>query len=100
MYKANTIQEYLELVGVKFVDYDKNKFKYGSSINDYNIFVHLAAKYPCFLTRLLACPICTGVWLGFGSLFFYSPAKYPVIVFCSILMYFIFSIIKKIDEQL
>ena len=100
MYKTNSIQEYLDLIEIKLTDYDKSKFKFGHSVNDYNIFIHLAAKYPCFLTRLLSCPICTGIWLGLGSLFFYSPANYPFIVFCGISMYLAFSIIKKVDEQL
>lgn len=100
MYKTNSIQEYLDLIGLKLTDYDKSKFKFGHSVNDYNIFIHLASKYPCFLTRLLACPICTGIWLGFGSLLFYSPVKYFSITFCGILMYLLFSIAKKVEEQL
>lgn len=100
MYKTNSIQEYLGLIGLKLSDYESNKSKYGTSVNDYNIFMYLASKYPCFITRLLVCPICTGIWLGLGSLLFYSPAKYFGITFCGILMYLLFSIAKKIEEQL
>lgn len=100
MYKTNSIQEYLTLIGIKLPNYESSKLRCGYTLNDYNFFMYLASKYPCFLTRLLVCPICTGIWLGFGSLLFYSPAKYFGITFCGILMYLLFSVIKKVEEQL
>lgn len=92
LYKTNVIVEYLELIGLKFKDFEVKKLEIGA---DYSIFEHLAAKYPCFLTRLLICPICLSVWLGMGAFLFYHPAKYFMVVVCGLGLYWILNLLKK-----
>lgn len=92
LYKTNVIVEYLELFGVKFKEFEAKRLMFGP---DYGIFEHLAAKYPCFLTRLVACPICLSTWLGMGAFFFYAPYKLPSIIVGGLAAYWLLLILKK-----
>lgn len=96
LYKTNVIVEYLELFGVKLKDFEAKRLMFGP---DYTIFEYLVSKYPCFLTRLLACPICLSTWLGMGAFFFYPVYKYFMITFCGIFIYLLFSLLKKIYDK-
>jgi hypothetical protein len=92
LYKTNVIVEYLELFGVKLKEFEAKRLMFGAN---YTIFEHLAAKYPCFLTRLLACPVCLSTWLGMGAFFFYAPYKLPSIVIGGLAAYWGLLILKK-----
>lgn len=92
LYETSTIIEYLGLIGIKFKEYDLNRLKFGPG---YGIFEHLAVKYPCFLTRLLACPICLSTWLGMGAFFFYAPYKVPMVIVGSLAIYWGLLVLKK-----
>ncbi len=96
LYKTNVIVEYLELIGIKLKEYELNRLKFGPG---YGIFEHLAAKYPCFLTRLLACPVCLSTWLGMGAFLFYAPYKVPMVIIMGLAVYWLLLVLKKYGEN-
>jgi hypothetical protein len=92
LYKTNVIVEYLELTGIKFKEYELNRLKFGSN---YTIFDYLASKYPCFITRLLICPVCLSTWLGAGAFIFYAPYKLPSVIVGGLAIYWGLLILKR-----
>lgn len=93
-FDTNAFVEYGRLLGFRFEAYKKNE-ELGVSFSDW-----LEVKYDNFITRLIACPICSAVWIQVGGYFiFESIWVLSLGTFFSLIFYFLFKIMmKKADE--
>jgi len=94
--KTEAFVEYARLFGLsKLLEIDKfdNRTMYELT---YPAF--LLVNHNNFLTRLISCPICLGVWLNiFVCLYFRDFTFFFIKILISLLLYFIVSVIIKKD---
>ena len=92
--KKEAFIEYAKLLGLsKLLQVDKFEDR---EIYELNYPAFLLVNYNNFLTRLISCPICLGVWLNiFVCLFFRDFSFFFIKIIFSILLYFIVSVMIK-----
>lgn len=100
-FHTNAFVEYCKALSIgglffKIEDFEKENELTGVSYPEY-----LEINFPCFFTKLIACPYCVGSWLSiiggvlFESIYVFFFSFYPLIFF-----FFLLSlIIKKNNEE-
>ena len=95
--KTDAFVEYARLFGLsKILEIDlfDNRTSY-----ELNYPSFLLVHHNNFLTGLISCPICLGVWLNIGiCLFFKDFSFFFVKILASLLLYFILSVMIKKDS--
>ena len=72
------------LNGISFYKDFDTKYKEDVSIQ----YLHyLRRDHNCFFVRLITCPICLSVWLGFFAAIIFTPILFPVYATGGLLLY-------------
>ncbi len=95
--EGEIVQNYLNFRPLsKWLKIDEyNNKQMGASKSSYP--KYLALYYPNFFTNLISCPLCLGSWLSIVlSSIFLTFWQFPIILICSLVVFYLISWLKKI----
>ena len=87
-FKTNAFVEYMELFKLERFFHIKEYVEMSSDLS-YPEF--LKEYFNSFITRLLSCPICTSVWLGFFVSVFAGLLAFPIVTFFGLSLHLLIS---------
>jgi hypothetical protein len=87
-FKTNAVVEYGKLIGLKNLLWIEEYEKYVCDNLEGDYVTFLACKHNTFLTRLITCPLCLGVWYSIIASLPLGLVHFCPIYLLSLFMYF------------